>query len=129
MSVLRRVVILIPAVLAWFLFFYWWRRVALQSTPAEAQFAIFVLIIVAVCIFFGMLGWVRHNLKLALRGKRGFATRYLRPAFTRDWLDRTLVFRATLPLRGRWFIIPADRGEKLYAPQAIVSEPTPPLAA
>ena len=81
----RRARILIPSLLGWVLFGYWWIRVAFESTAAAVTVAMALLTVIAVATFYGTLLWIQH-------GKRGLSTRYVRPAFERDWLDRTLVF-------------------------------------
>ena len=117
----RRARILIPSVLGWALFVYWWIRVAFESTAWAATVAMALLTMIAVATFYGTLLWIQHNIKLARRGKRGFSTRYLRPAFERDWLDRALVFREPALARdGTWFVVRIDRNEKHYAHQRLI---------
>jgi hypothetical protein len=114
--------ILLPAALGWILFFYWWTRVAIESTAAAATIAVAVLAIIALSILFSTLVWIRHNIELAKRGKRGFSTRYLRPIFERDWLDRSLVFREQSSARqGTWFVVHADENQKWYHPQRLIA--------
>jgi hypothetical protein len=116
-----RVRTLIPAVLGWILFVYWWQRVALESTAASATVAMVVLTVIAVAIFYSTILWIRHNIKLAKRGKRGFSTRYVRPNFERDWLDRILVFgEPALTREGTWFVVQANDKEKRYAHQRLI---------
>jgi hypothetical protein len=111
----HRVAVLIAAFLGWVLFFFWWRKVALESTAASATLAVVVLTIIGVAIFYTTLLWIRHNIRLAKRGKRGFSTRYLQPNFERDWLNRPLVFSDLAHRReGAWFVIHADENEKRY---------------
>jgi hypothetical protein len=112
----RAALVLIPTALAWMLFFYWWRRVALENTLGTATLALAILTIVALSILLSTLVWIRHNIKLASRGKRGFSTRYLRPLFECDGLDRPVVFsNAAFALEGTWFVIHADEKEKRYS--------------
>lgn len=108
---------LLPAVIGWLLFVYWWRRVALGSTATAATIAVMVLIVITVSVFFSTLLWIRHNITLAQRGKRGFSTRYLAPNFERDWLDRPLVFLGPVvdPREVTWFVVDADSKEKRFA--------------
>jgi hypothetical protein len=111
-----RIIRLFPAALGWLLFVYWWTRVAAQSTTAAATVAVAVLVVIAVSIFYCTLIWIRHNLKLAKRGKRGFSTRYLRPLFERDWLDRELVFRSASSARNdTWLVVHANVDQKRYS--------------
>lgn len=112
----RAALVMIPTAFAWMLFFYWWRRVALENTLLTATLALAILTIVALSVLLFALVWIRHNIKLASRGKRGFSTRYLRPLFECDELDRSLVFsNATPALEGTWFVIHADEKEKRYS--------------
>jgi hypothetical protein len=117
----RKLLLLIPALLGWALFVYWWTRVAAESTAATATFAVVVLVIIAVSIFYSTLIWIRHNLGLAKRGKRGFSTRYLRPIFERDWLDRALVFRSATSARNdTWLVVHSDQREKRYSHHRLI---------
>jgi len=103
------------------LFFYWWQRVAFENTLWTATIAMALLTIMTVSVFYSALVWIRHNLSLASRGKRGFSTRYLRPLFERDWLDRPLVFaRSTPPHEGTWFVVHSDENEKRYSHHRIL---------
>jgi len=118
----RRAATLLPAALGWLFFFYWWKRVAIESTASAAVLAVMVLAIVAVSIFSSTLLWIRHNIKLAKRGKRGFSTRYLRPLFERDWLDRPLIFHdGALAREGTWFVVDADEKEKRYSNHRLIA--------
>ncbi len=122
----RRAGILIPSILGWALFCYWWMRVAFESTASAATVAVALLTAIAVATFYSTLLWIQHNIKLARRGKRGFSTRYLRPAFERDWLDRTLVFREpALAREGTWFVVQVEQNEKRYAHQRLIVHPRP----
>ncbi len=118
----RRAVILIIAFLGWVLFFYWWRKVALESTAAAATVAVVVLLIIGVTVFYSTVLWIRHNLKLAKRGKRGFSTRWVRPYFDRDHLDRPLVFtKAAARQEGTWFVVHSDVKQKRYSHHRLTS--------
>jgi hypothetical protein len=122
----RRAGILIPAILGWALFCYWWMRVAFESTAASATVAVALLTMIAVATFYGTLLWIQHNIKLARRGKRGYSTRYVRPSFERDWLDRTLVFpEPALAREGTWFVVQVDENEKQYAHQRLIVNARP----
>jgi len=115
------------------LFFFWWTRVASESTPASAILAAVVLVAIAVSIFYSTLIWIRHNLKLARNGKRGFSTRYLRPLFERDWLGRAIVFRnATAAREATWLVVHIDEKEKRYSHRRLIAagalEPEQPAA-
>lgn len=132
-SATRRLVLLFLSLLGWLLFFFWWTRVASESTPAAAILAAVILVAIAVSIFYSTLIWIRHNLKLARRGKRGFSTRYLRPLFERDWLDRAIVFRNSAAAReGTWFVVHIDDKEKRYSSRRLIAanalEPEQPSA-
>ena len=117
-----RALTLLAAILGWILFFYWWRRVALQSTETSATVAVVVLALIAVSILCFTILWIQHNLRLAQRGKRGFSTRYLRPSFERDSLDRPLVFAdPALARDGTWFVVHVDAKEKHYAHQRLIA--------
>lgn len=121
MTARGRARILVPSVLGWGLFCYWWIVVALDSTAAAATMAMALLTVIAVFVFYGTLLWIQHNIKLAMRGKRGFSTRYVRPAFERDWLDRTLVFsEPALARDGTWFVVQVDENEKRYEHQGLI---------
>jgi hypothetical protein len=110
------------ALLGWMLFFFWWTRVAFESTAAAAIVAVAVLVVIAVSIFYSTLIWIRHNLGLARRGKRGFSTRYLRPLFERDWLDRAIVFHSsTVAREGTWFVVHMDEKEKRYSHRRLIA--------
>ena len=112
---------LLPAALGWLLFFYWWTRVAIESEAAAATLAVAVLAIMTLSILLSTLLWIRHNIALAMNGKRGFSTRYLRPVFESDWLGRPLIFRESNPAReGTWFVIHADAKEKRYLPHRMI---------
>ena len=118
----RRAVILFVAILGWVLFFYWWRKVALESTATAATVAVVVLVIIGGVVFYSTLLWIRHNLKLAKRGKRGFSTRWVRPYFERDHLDRALVFSDQSPRQeGTWFVVHSDVKQKRYSHQRLIS--------
>jgi hypothetical protein len=118
----RRARILIPSALGWLLFCYWWIRVAHESTAWSAAVAMALLTIIAVVTFYGTLLWIQHNIKLAMRGKRGFSTRYVRPSFERDWLDRTLVFHEpSLSRDGTWFVVQIDENEKHYEHRRLIA--------
>ena len=117
-----RIGILLPAILGWILFLYWWQRVASESTASAATVAVVVLVVIAVAIFYATLLWIRHNLKLAQRGKRGYSTRYVLPRFEHDWLERPLVFLRPAPAReGTWFVVHADETGKHYWHQRLIA--------
>jgi Na+/melibiose symporter-like transporter len=121
-TALRRALTLLASILAWVLFFYWWRRVALDSTASAATFAVVVLLVIAVVIFYSTILWIRHNIKLAKRGKRGLSTRYLHPEFERDWLDRPLVFGNMIPPRDvTWFVVHTDESQKRYSHHRLIA--------
>ena len=118
----RRAFTLLASFLAWVLFFYWWRRVALNSTASAATFAVVVLLVIAVVIFYSTLLWIHHNIKLAKRGKRGLSTRYLRPEFEHDWLDRPLVFGNMIPRCDvTWFVVHTDEKQKRYSQHRLIA--------
>jgi len=111
----------LPAALGWLLFFYWWTRVAMESEAAAATLAVAVLAIITLSILLSTQLWIRHNITLAMNGKRGFSTRYLRPTFEHDFLGRPLIFRESSPAReGTWFVIHADAKEKRYLPHRMI---------
>jgi len=117
---------LLPAVFGWILFFYWWTRVAMESTPAAATIALAVLAIITLSILLSTLVWIRHNITLAKNGKRGYSTRYLRPLFERDWMNRPLIFReSTSAHEGTWFVIHADENEKRYLHHRLIAVNVP----
>lgn len=119
---IRRAVILFAAILGWVLFFYWWRKVALESTAAAASVAVVVLLIVGIAVFYSTVLWIRHNLKLAKRGKRGTSTRWVRPHFDRDHLNRPLVFSDRLPRHeATWFVVHSDVQQKRYSHHRLTS--------
>jgi hypothetical protein len=122
----RRAVILFVAILGWVLFFYWWRKVALESTATAASVAVVVLLVVGIVVFYSTVLWIRHNLKLAKRGKRGFSTRWVRPYFDRDHLNRPLVFtQAAARQEGTWFVVHSDVKEKRYSHHRLTSVSAP----
>lgn len=112
---------LLPAALGWLLFFYWWMRVAIESEPASATFAVAVLAIITLSILLSTQLWIRHNIALAMNGKRGFSTRYLRPVFESDSLGRPLIFRESSSAReGTWLVIHSDAKVKHYLPHRMI---------
>ena len=125
-SLVRRAVILFAALLGWVLFFYWWRKVALESTAAAASVAVVALLIIGIAVFYSTLLWIRHNLKLARHGKRGFSTRWVRPYFERDHLDRALIFSDQSPRQeGTWFVVHSDVTQKRYSHHRLISLGSP----
>lgn len=122
----RRAVILFIALLGWVFFFYWWRKVALQSTAGAATVAVVVLLIAGIVVTYFTLLWIRHNLKLARRGKRGFSTLWVRPQFDRDHFDRPLVFSdSTSRQEGTWFVVHSDVKQKRYSHRRLTSVGAP----
>ena len=118
----RRAVSLFLALLGWVLFFYWWHKVALESTATSASVAVIVLLVVGIVVFYSTVLWIRHNLKLAKHGKRGHSTRWVRPHFDRDHLQRRLVFTdAALRREGTWFVVHSDVEQKRYSHQRLIS--------
>jgi hypothetical protein len=80
------------ACLAWVLFFFWWKK---ASTPGwvSPRAVIYSLLTIAAVIL-GAIGysiyWIRHNQRIARRGKRGFVSFYKPPHFENDALGRPL---------------------------------------
>ena len=67
------------------------------------------LILIHVSTYF----WVRHNKRVAARGKRGAMTRYLSPVFSKDCLGRTLIIEDKVPQSSEIAISVKD-GSKFY---------------
>lgn len=108
------------ALLAWAVFFYWWAVVATDVARVRVEYALWVLTLMAVGVFFVTLLWIRHNLRIASRGKRGFSTRYLVPVFENDYLNRPLEFRPATPRGERWVVVHADAERKVYESQCLM---------
>lgn len=122
MSKARRISILLPSALGWMLFVYWWARVAHESTAAAATTATALLTIITVAVFYTTILWIRHNLELARRGKRGKSTLYIPAVPERDWLNRTVVITAPAAGRhGTWFVVHTDANEKHYTQQRLIA--------
>ena len=80
------------ALLAWLLFFFWWRKAATPGWVSHTAVAYSLLSIVAVvsaAVLYSAI-WIVHNKRLARRGKRGFVSFYKPPLFEADALGRQI---------------------------------------
>jgi hypothetical protein len=82
----------ICACLAWVLFFFWWRKAATPGWVSPRAVIYSLLTIGAVVL--GAIGysifWIRHNKRIAKRGRRGFVSFYKSPHFEADALGHPL---------------------------------------
>jgi len=86
----RWILRIVGGVAGWVWFFYWWYLVT-QETPLRVVEHVGVqMSALVVAVPLCAAGWIMHNLKLARRGKRGLASRYVPPRFTHDVAGRTL---------------------------------------
>lgn len=101
--------------LAWLVFFYWWTVVARATSAGPVQDALFVLVLFIAATLAVTFMWVRHNLGIAKRGKRGLTTRYVAPVFEKDFLNRRVELGPPLMRReAQWLVISADNVAKRY---------------
>ncbi len=87
------VVRVICAVLAWSLFFFWWKKV-LGSTDLNQRTVFYSLLAIGLTLLAAVLYsslWIFHNRRVAKRGQRGSVSLYKTPLFQRDAIGREIV--------------------------------------
>jgi hypothetical protein len=92
----------ISAVLAWSLFFFWWKKV-LVSTDLNQRTVSYSLLAIAFTLLAAVLYsiiWILHNKRVSRRGQRGNVSFYKTPMFQRDAIGREIVMQ---PLNGDRF--------------------------
>lgn len=102
------------AACGWLLFLFEWIRIGRGTSGREERILLIVLISSLLMIHTGMYFWVRHSKRLAARGKRGAATRYTSPVFSRDHLGRTLVMDDKARM-SREIVVSIDGDSKIYS--------------
>lgn len=83
---------IISAVLAWSLFFFWWKKV-LSSTDLSSRTVLYSLLAIGATLLAAILYsvvWIFHNKRVAHRGKRGSVSFYKSPLFEKDAIGRNL---------------------------------------
>ncbi|HET9696883.1 MAG TPA: hypothetical protein VFP40_08465 [Terriglobales bacterium] len=83
----------ISAVLAWSLFFFWWKKV-LGSTDLNQRTVFYSLLAIGLTLLAAILYsiiWILHNQRVAKRGQRGSVSFYKTPLFQRDAIGREIV--------------------------------------
>jgi hypothetical protein len=108
----------LSVLIGWTSFTYWWmlvlRRtaVAILVTSLEELGATMLVLSVVAAL------WIAHNRRLAARGHRGRASKYINPVFETDYLSRKLDLPARYELRhSAAVVITATDTEKTYAVQ------------
>ena len=97
----------------WLIFLYEWIYVSYQTPGREQATLVFVLIPSLLLIQSGIYVWIAHNKRLATQGRRGLATRYTSPVFSRDHLGRRLIVDDRT-LLGKEIVISVDGDSKSY---------------
>ena len=110
---------MLGATCGWALFIYWW-NVVLESPNVSASRIEFSALEVALMILLVIGGawlWIRHNLILARRGRRGGFSRFITPTFDRDYFGRELSLppRAIL-IRASIVNLRVAGNQKMYSP-------------
>jgi hypothetical protein len=83
---------LLSTFFGWFLFVYWWDEVTQGAASVEMlAYSGAALATAAIALAAMTTLWIRHNVKVARRGKRGRVTAYLPPQIDRDRLGRRLL--------------------------------------
>ena len=104
------------AFMGWALFFYWWFLI-FRDTSREAQWAsVISLMPVVIAVPAGALLWVRHNKRIAARGRRGLISWYMSPAFQQDYFARSLEFAEGLSIHGAQdIVLTVQEDRKIYS--------------
>ena len=84
-------------VFGWTLFVYWWSKVLQADQPRPLITLVLQIGLFSAITLLATLGWIRHNRRIARRGRRGMASRYHAPTFELDALGRSIV----LPFGGQ----------------------------
>jgi len=78
------------AACGWLLYLAGWVRVLPRTATVELWSFGLIFLAAVIFIHVGAAAWIGHNKRLASRGKRGLATRYMPPRFSADHLERPL---------------------------------------
>ena len=116
MRILAKSVRLILAAFAWVLFAIWWTRVTRPSwTPRiEITRALWVIVLVAAAFIAFSVLWIRHNMRLAQKGRRGKVSNYVFFANAKDALGRALVFEFERAVAAPSMIVLIEAQQKIF---------------
>ena len=103
--------------LGWSLFIYWWWLILRRTTSATMLHLLTMLALIVALLLASSYLWIRHNKRLAARGRRGYATRFRVPIVEYDILKRPLRLPDHLVLRAApILVITATDQLKTYTP-------------
>jgi hypothetical protein len=110
---------IISVLFGWTLFVFWWSRVLSTDQPRALTDLLLWIALFCALTTFAALWWIRHNRRLARRGRRGMATRYRVPTFLMDALGRAIVLPAGGGERhADVVVIDSSSTKKIYAAEA-----------
>jgi hypothetical protein len=98
----------------WFLYFYELVRISWQTPRRELVSFAILLILTVLLMHLVIVLWIAHNKLKASKGKRGLCTRYIVPAFSRDYVGRQLVLDEVCWI-SREIVVRVDGGTKCYS--------------
>ena len=114
-------------VLAWSLFFFWWKQV-LAYPGLSHRTIVFSLVAIALTLSAAVtysVVWILHNKRLARRGRRGQVSFYRAPRFEKDAIGRNMRLPSCDSPLERVIVVSSTVSTKEFAPEKRVPAAQP----